>query len=62
MNIPVVHDDQHGTAIITAAGIINAFHLTNRDIKKVKIVQGIFSLQFYFLALYHYYLLLVYLK
>ena len=38
MNIPVFHDDQHGTAIITAAGIINAFHLTNRDIKKVKIV------------------------
>ena len=38
MNIPVFHDDQHGTAIITAAGIINAFHLTKRDIKKVKIV------------------------
>ena len=38
MNIPVFHDDQHGTAIITAAGIINAFHLTNRDIRKVKIV------------------------
>ena len=38
MKIPVFHDDQHGTAIITAAGLINAFHLTNRDIKKVKIV------------------------
>ena len=38
MKIPVFHDDQHGTAIITAAGLINAFHLTNRDINKVKIV------------------------
>ena len=38
MKIPVFHDDQHGTAIITAAGLINAFHLTNRDIRKVKIV------------------------
>ena len=38
MKIPVFHDDQHGTAIITAAGLINAFHLTNKDIKKVKIV------------------------
>ena len=33
MNIPVFHDDQHGTAIVTAAGIINALHLTKRDIK-----------------------------
>ena len=38
MKIPVFHDDQHGTAIITAAGLINAFHLTKKDIKKVKIV------------------------
>ena len=38
MKIPVFHDDQHGTAIITAAGLINAFHLTNRDINKVKVV------------------------
>ena len=30
MNIPVFHDDQHGTAIITAAGLINACHLTDR--------------------------------
>src|SRR5689334_1548847 len=32
MNIPVFHDDQHGTAIITAAGLINACHLTNREL------------------------------
>ena len=33
MNIPVFHDDQHGTAIITAAGLINACYLTGRKIK-----------------------------
>jgi malate dehydrogenase (oxaloacetate-decarboxylating)(NADP+) len=33
MDIPVFHDDQHGTAIIAAAGLINALHLTGRDIK-----------------------------
>ncbi len=38
MNIPVFHDDQHGTAIITAAGLINACHLTGRDLKDVKLV------------------------
>ena len=38
MNIPVFHDDQHGTAIITAAGLINACHLTNRDFKDIKVV------------------------
>jgi malate dehydrogenase (oxaloacetate-decarboxylating)(NADP+) len=38
MNIPVFHDDQHGTAIITAAGMINAIHLTGRDITKTKLV------------------------
>ncbi|MFN3230776.1 MAG: NADP-dependent malic enzyme [Alphaproteobacteria bacterium] len=32
MNIPVFHDDQHGTAIIAAAGLINALHLTGRDV------------------------------
>ena len=31
MNIPVFHDDQHGTAIVAAAGLINACHLTGRD-------------------------------
>ncbi|UYY60180.1 NADP-dependent malic enzyme [Sphingomonas sp. S2-65] len=39
MNIPVFHDDQHGTAIIAAAGLINALHLTGRDIKHTKIVM-----------------------
>jgi malate dehydrogenase (oxaloacetate-decarboxylating)(NADP+) len=38
MNIPVFHDDQHGTAIITAAGLINACLLTGRDLKDVKVV------------------------
>jgi len=38
MNIPVFHDDQHGTAIIAAAGMLNALHLTGRDIRQVKIV------------------------
>ncbi|MCW9034359.1 MAG: NADP-dependent malic enzyme [Rhodospirillales bacterium] len=38
MEIPVFHDDQHGTAIIAAAGLINALDLTGRDIKDVKLV------------------------
>ncbi|MCC5995369.1 MAG: NADP-dependent malic enzyme [Oceanicaulis sp.] len=38
LDIPVFHDDQHGTAIITAAGIINACQLTGRDIRKLKVV------------------------
>ncbi len=38
MNIPVMHDDQHGTAIITAAGLINAIYLTGRELKEVKVV------------------------
>jgi len=38
MNIPVFHDDQHGTAIISAAGLINACHLTNRALADVKVV------------------------
>lgn len=37
-DIPVFHDDQHGTAIIAVAGVINACHLTGRDIKKIKVV------------------------
>ena len=37
MKIPVFHDDQHGTAIITAAGLINAFHLTDRDLSLIHI-------------------------
>ncbi len=38
MDIPVFHDDQHGTAIIATAGLINALHLTGRDLKTCKIV------------------------
>ncbi|RDE06937.1 NADP-dependent malic enzyme [Sphingomonas aracearum] len=38
MNIPVFHDDQHGTAIITAAGLINACLLTGRSLQDVKVV------------------------
>jgi malate dehydrogenase (oxaloacetate-decarboxylating)(NADP+) len=38
MNIPVFHDDQHGTAIITAAGLINASLLTKRKLADVKVV------------------------
>ncbi|MGG5886887.1 NADP-dependent malic enzyme [Falsiroseomonas sp. HC035] len=38
MDIPVFHDDQHGTAIVAAAGLINACHLTGRDLKSVKLV------------------------
>ena len=38
MDIPVFHDDQHGTAIIACAGMINAMSLTGRDIKDVRLV------------------------
>ena len=38
MDIPVFHDDQHGTAIISAAGVINALHLTGRKISDIKVV------------------------
>ena len=38
LDIPVFHDDQHGTAIITCAALINAIHITKREIKKIKIV------------------------
>src|SRR5210317_915663 len=38
LNIPVMHDDQHGTAIISAAALKNAIELTNRDISKTQIV------------------------
>ena len=40
MDIPVFHDDQHGTAIVTAAGIINALHLTKREIENTKFVSN----------------------
>jgi malate dehydrogenase (oxaloacetate-decarboxylating)(NADP+) len=38
MDIPVFHDDQHGTAIISTAGVINALHLTGRKMSDVKVV------------------------
>ncbi|MCX7305591.1 MAG: NADP-dependent malic enzyme [Hyphomicrobiales bacterium] len=38
MDIPVFHDDQHGTAIIAAAGLINALEITGRDMKTTKLV------------------------
>jgi malate dehydrogenase (oxaloacetate-decarboxylating)/malate dehydrogenase (oxaloacetate-decarboxylating)(NADP+) len=38
LNIPVMHDDQHGTAVISTAAILNACELTNKEIDKLKIV------------------------
>ncbi|WP_067338436.1 NADP-dependent malic enzyme [Stappia indica] len=38
MDIPVFHDDQHGTAIIAAAGLINALHLTGRELASTRVV------------------------
>jgi malate dehydrogenase (oxaloacetate-decarboxylating)(NADP+) len=38
MDIPVFHEDQHGTAVICAAGLINALHLSGKKIEDVKIV------------------------
>ena len=38
LDIPVMHDDQHGTAVISCAGIINACQITNRKIEDIKIV------------------------
>ena len=38
VDIPIFHDDQHGTAIITTAGLINALDIAKKDIKNVKIV------------------------
>ncbi|HYG52146.1 MAG TPA: phosphate acyltransferase, partial [Flavobacteriales bacterium] len=38
LNIPIMHDDQHGTAIISAAALLNALELAKKDIRKVKIV------------------------
>lgn len=38
LNIPVMHDDQHGTAIISAAALLNALELVEKDIAQVKIV------------------------
>ncbi|GAA0270168.1 NADP-dependent malic enzyme [Alteraurantiacibacter aestuarii] len=38
LKIPVMHDDQHGTAIISAAGLLNACHITGRKLEDVKVV------------------------
>ena len=38
MDIPVFHDDQHGTAVICAAGLINALHLSGKKIEECRIV------------------------
>ncbi len=38
LDIPVFHDDQHGTAIITTAALINALDISKKDIKKIKVV------------------------
>jgi malate dehydrogenase (oxaloacetate-decarboxylating)(NADP+) len=38
MKIPVFHDDQHGTAIITGAALLNALEITGKDISKIKVV------------------------
>jgi malate dehydrogenase (oxaloacetate-decarboxylating)(NADP+) len=38
LNIPVMHDDQHGTAIISSAALLNALELANKEISQVKIV------------------------
>ncbi|MBU3926326.1 MAG: NADP-dependent malic enzyme, partial [Bacteroidetes bacterium] len=38
LNIPIMHDDQHGTAIITSAGLLNALKINNKKIENLKIV------------------------
>lgn len=38
LDIPVMHDDQHGTAIVTMAGLINAMRVTNRKIENIRVV------------------------
>ncbi len=38
LDIPVMHDDQHGTAVVTLAGMINAMRVTNRELRELKIV------------------------
>jgi malate dehydrogenase (oxaloacetate-decarboxylating)(NADP+) len=38
LNIPVMHDDQHGTAIISSAALLNALEIAEKDISKIKVV------------------------
>jgi malate dehydrogenase (oxaloacetate-decarboxylating)(NADP+) len=40
MKIPVFHDDQHGTAIVVAAGLLNGLKVVGKDIKKIKLVTS----------------------
>ena len=40
MKIPVFHDDQHGTAIVVGAALLNGLHLLGKDLKKVKLVTS----------------------
>ncbi|MDT3670391.1 MAG: NADP-dependent malic enzyme [Aromatoleum sp.] len=40
MNIPVFHDDQHGTAIVVGAAVLNGLHLLGKDLKKIKLVTS----------------------
>ena len=40
MNIPVFHDDQHGTAVVVCAGIINGLHLVGKQLDQVKLVTA----------------------
>ena len=39
MNIPVFHDDQHGTAIVVAAAVVNGMHLLGKDLSRIKLVS-----------------------
>ncbi|GAA0333194.1 NADP-dependent malic enzyme [Bacillus carboniphilus] len=39
-NIPIFHDDQHGTAIVTAAGLVNALKLVNKSMSEIKVVAN----------------------
>ena len=40
INIPVFHDDQHGTAIVTAAGLVNALKIVNKKVSEIKVVAN----------------------
>ena len=40
LEIPVMHDDQHGTAIVAGAGLLNALHITKKDIDSIKMVMS----------------------
>ena len=40
MNIPVFHDDQHGTAIVTTAGLVNALKIANKKLSEVKVIAN----------------------